>query len=1050
MFLERAHSELGWPRRDEVLFPSGIGAKLIAQLAGEKLGRTISRRPDAEGVKIGVLVADPNATEAPIAIVCEFQKKVSEETLRETHKLAWNFSRTPLLITIEPHTIRKWTCCEPPVRAGQKTLFDNPEIGPHIDLNPEAGTFLSEQAAASLHWIELITGHFFQTHADRFRPECRADQMLLGNLREVRQRLIDAGLSDNISHDLLARIVFVQFLFDRKDTEGKAALSGEELYQLHAYEKVLSGEYRTLAEILSSYQDTYAFFRWLDKRFNGDLFPGKGDEKEREADWAAEQQQVTDDHLDLLARFVSGQERMKDSQQSLWPYYSFDAIPLEFISNIYEEFVKKDAGAGVHYTPAHLVDLILDSVLPWESDEWDLKVLDPACGSGVFLVKAFQRLVYRWKRAHPDQRATADVLTRLLEENLLGVDKDAHAIRVASFSLYLAMCDHIDPRDYWKDVHFPVLRGRRLIAEDFFSEDHEEFGTIAGGTYDLVIGNPPWGKNTITPPASEWQARRRGGWPISYGDIGPLFLAKSIALTKPQGCVALLQPASTLLYNRTSRAVQLREKLFGEVQVEEIINLAALRYVLFKDAIVPACVIVVRNSAPDGEPFWYSCPKPLHSREDEYRIVIEPQEIHLVYAHEVVATPWIWSTLMWGGRRDLAFINRLSQYLNLVTLEAQGIVITRQGIIRGKKDVKLCEAILRRPLLNAADFPADESLFVDALGLAVNSNPYIDARSSTDFRAFELPQLIIKQSWMENQGRFRAALVRSDSRAGGVICSDTYLTVHAGEGHHAVLEAACLSYNSLVAVYYLLLTSGRFAMDRNEAQAEALRTVPLPVPRLGLLKGVETVEGVDERAREAFEFKEAEWVLIEDLAEYTLPDYKRGSDSPGRQATHRQFHDGGGMVVEPELQRYCQTLQKVLQAGFGQSKHIGAVIFSEPTQRELPVRLISVYLNMPSVDGVQIETMQAPQLRESLSKLYGAMGGTDCKESSYLRCVRTYDAIQSSGQTGILVNMVKPDQARYWTRSMAMRDADDIAADFAIWSSESQTDSLGGLKVASG
>ncbi len=55
-------------------------------------------------------------------------------------------------------------------------------------------------------------------------------------------------------------------------------------------------------------------------------------------------------------------------------------LELEFISSIYEEFVKNDEGVGVHYTRSHIVDLMLDRVLPWTSDQWDLRILDPACG----------------------------------------------------------------------------------------------------------------------------------------------------------------------------------------------------------------------------------------------------------------------------------------------------------------------------------------------------------------------------------------------------------------------------------------------------------------------------------------------------------------------------------------------------------------------------------------------------------------------------------------------------------------------------------------------
>ena len=154
---------------------------------------------------------------------------------------------------------------------------------------------------------------------------------------------------------------------------------------------------------------------------------------------------------------------------------------------------------------------MLDSVLPWDSTDWDVKVLDPACGSGIFLVKAYQRLIHRWRKAHPNQEPRTAILKQLLNCNIFGVDTDRHAVRVASFSLYLAMCDEIDPRHYWKRVQFPRLRGERLIEADFFSEDKPGFRTNKDAEqYDLVVGNAPWGEKSETENSKQWGSKH--GW----------------------------------------------------------------------------------------------------------------------------------------------------------------------------------------------------------------------------------------------------------------------------------------------------------------------------------------------------------------------------------------------------------------------------------------------------------------------------------------------------------------------------------------------------------
>lgn len=511
-------------------------------------------------------------------------------------------------------------------------------------------------------------------------------------------------------------------------------------------------------------------------------------------------------------------------------------------------------------------------------------------------------------------------------------------------------------------------------------------------------------------------------------------MAKALALAKPNGRVALVQPASTLLYNSTAPSCELRDRVFQEFRVEEVINFAALRYLIFTNAIMPACAIVVRNASSDGEPLWYSCPKPLHTQEDRYHVVIEPNDIHKIYPHEIKSAPWVWTALMWGGRRDLAFLNRMSQYISLDKLENAGLVKARDGIIRGTVSKEYTE-ILNRPILNAKDFPADDSLYLDAATLHLNTDPRVNSVNSHDFSVFDLPQLIFKQSYMKSVLRFRAAIVKSNDKLGGVICPNSFASVHLECEDQAVLETICLVFNSTVALYHLLLTSGRFAMDRNEPQLENFRSIPLPEPQQGVLAGVNSICDVDERARQVFDFKESEWILIDDLVQFTLPDYKRGAGSPGRQPTRRNTIGKINLAAEPELTAYCHTLRQVLQAGFGMDKQIGAVIFSEPDQQRLPVRMVSIYLNVSDASSVCVEEMNAPLLRERLTKMYLDLLDTRNVKSFYQRTIRTYD---KDGR-GIVVNVIKPDQTRYWTRSMAMRDADEIVADFVLWQNVQET-----------
>ncbi|MFI5379453.1 MAG: SAM-dependent DNA methyltransferase, partial [Tepidisphaerales bacterium] len=342
MSLSSAHRRLGWPTPEQILHPTGAGPKVFARLAAEKIGKSIQRFPGGAGVKVGVLTGNPesDSTEAPVGIVCEFTSNVPVETLWEAHRLAWNFCRCPLLLTLEANMVRAWTCCEPP--SDRESAESMSQVVELHDLSQQVVS-ASEQAAQSLHWVELMTGSFFRKHPDRFQRERRADEMLLSNLGYVRTELKRLKLDSDTTHDLLARIIFIQFLIDRKDSEGVPALNEPMLQQLRK-EGTLHQDYTTLSEILLDHADTYRLFRWLNSKFNGDLFPGKGaTPQEQEAEWRAEMAKVEESHLKLLADFVAGRLHMSKGQGSLWPLYSFDAIPLEFISSIYEMFVGTDA-----------------------------------------------------------------------------------------------------------------------------------------------------------------------------------------------------------------------------------------------------------------------------------------------------------------------------------------------------------------------------------------------------------------------------------------------------------------------------------------------------------------------------------------------------------------------------------------------------------------------------------------------------------------------------------------------------------------------------------
>jgi hypothetical protein len=252
------------------------------------------------------------------------------------------------------------------------------------------------------------------------------------------------------------------------------------------------------------------------------------------------------------------------------------------------------------------------------------------------------------------------------------------------------------------------------------------------------------------------------------------------------------------------------------------------------------------------------------------------------------------------------------------------------------------------------------------------------------------------------------------------------------------LAAACLTYNSKLAVYFLLLSNGSFASYRPKVSVENLLQLPIPESNYSIefLRKISSLDEVDQQIREAFSFKDSEWVLIEDLFNYTLPDFKGDSASPGRKRTHRIDNSQSQNNTEPELTAYCEYFLRVLKAGFGQDKQVCATIFPEQTKTLLPIRLVAIYLNKPDSEGVHIKSIDSPDLMErleNLNKLYIERGSIEYGGIFYQRVARIYDSVELKGVKIPTIYLIKPDKIRYWTRSMALRDADEVAADIMTW-----------------
>ena len=363
---------------------------------------------------------------------------ISAQQVTQIRKRVWNTGRAPILWLISPTQVRIYDAFARPEEDEDKES--------HI-LDVLRLTSDGLEGVERFRRELFDTGKFWESDMGRLIDRNqRVDISLLDDLWDT-ERILTRDNGDipvHITHALIGRTIFMAYLWDRKIITSDF-LNAE-------------FEHCNINDLLTDKDQLYKFFRWLRITFNGDLFPI--DEEE-------EEDLVDDFHLEIIRKFFDGTDmssieiddnKIKSFQKRLWPY-NFDIIPIELISSIYEMFAhSKDPVAAraksIHYTKLHLVELVTSMAMLDLPD--NARVLDPACGSGVFLVDAFRRLVWK-RRLKLGRMPNRNEICHILVNQIFGVDIEQGAIEVTAFSLYLALLELDESFTDPKDIKFPKL-----------------------------------------------------------------------------------------------------------------------------------------------------------------------------------------------------------------------------------------------------------------------------------------------------------------------------------------------------------------------------------------------------------------------------------------------------------------------------------------------------------------------------------------------------------------------------------------------------------------
>jgi hypothetical protein len=606
----------------------------------------------------------------PVLVFSTLPAGATQAQIVDLYRRTWCLARPRCLFLAIGENLHVYALTDPPSRHEAAGFVEPLQV---LGRAANVAEALSEFRRDRLESGAAFEAPTFSSH-DR-----RADQQLLRDVGAATEALIRGGLSRRTAHTLIERAILVRYLEDRDvlvpgyfDEVAAPRAAWQEL--LAAHQTLTMGPDSRFLTCLQDRTLTAALFSRLANDFNGDLF----------ADREQELAQVSGEQLLLLRDMLLGAVNASQDQLFLWAY-DFSVVPTSLISTMYELFHHQEIdgqATSTYYTPPQLVEFMVAGLLTEKMMNTEPRVCDPACGSGVFLVEAYRRLV-RHEMASSGHRLTSRRLRDLLLTRVVGVDTDEAAIRLAAFSLYLALLNYQSPTDIRRAGPLPPLisdrtptaQTRPLTVGDAFSvvPPNAAGGAAPGfhwstGGFDVVVANPPWtepagGPRTI---AEDW-AEERG---LPTGDRGPssLFLWRALDLLTDDGVAALLVGAKSLLNTRVT-AQTFRRRFLEAVRLDHVVSFIDVRGEFFKGARAPFTLLRFGRRTQDDRDH-------VVVYEAARRTVGQPGSVsflrldrRLVQQSSLYTHDFLWKTYAVGGHRDEALVLRLSAESSLGELE---------------------------------------------------------------------------------------------------------------------------------------------------------------------------------------------------------------------------------------------------------------------------------------------------------------------------------------------------------------------------------------------
>ena len=989
----------------------------------------------------------------PAIFLKKVQKFDSEVLLeiRVAQRKIWNFKKVIFLYVYSETEIRIYNCAKRP-------LFPSDKLE---DLEIESCTFSDKEKLKQLQKIfsgvAIDTGIIWTLEeANEIRKKINLDEKvnkyLVESLINLAKQLKEKGLNNfPLIHNIVMRSLFILYL-EHRGSMDKTFYSN------------INKDSENYFDLLKDVNATYSLFEKLEKHFNGDVFALKKNEH----------LSIKKEHLNEIRNcFIGGKDYSLEGLLENVRIFDFSIIQIELLSEIYENFLgqsnpnaKKNIGA--FYTPPSLVELILNEKLPiierkGKEKKINVKILDPACGSGIFLVDSFKRLVKRHKNINGEKLTDFNVLKKILTENIFGIDNDYESIKVAAFSLYLALVDNLNPKTIWqnKKYRLPNLinapsdkklteQGFNLFCSDSIKENTE----IEKMDFNLVVGNPPFGTKNLSSSIRDYNDR--------YGFAKEMvlpFLHKATTFLGDSGNGEIALIFNSKVLTNTNKTYQnFRKWLFNECYVEKIYNFSILGQAtkkgssnqLFSSTKTPISIVYYRKNPPENKSnrIIYYAPKTYVKSNVIEGISIDSTDIKYLPREECKKpTSTIWKVAMWGTDKDMHLIKRLDAMNDL------GQFIANEQINKGtglqflnspteipKKDNEIPNRYIEPE--NIRPYVSPSSSFSD-LKSGLNKQ-----RSRSIYRDFEPKKIEPIKGNIHSKRKnanglgginsFRRLGAKKTYSAPHVLikiglskwkvcasyedrdCSFNSSVIGLSHSCSKLLKGLTCFINSNLARYYLLLSSASVGIERRRIQLNEYYQLPFSLSKKDLYhladiydkivvkedeffnvstKKIKQLEQeVDHYISKCFELSIDEHLIIDDFIKFTIP------------LMAGEYENACSPVSEDAVRKYAQRVIRYLNEFLGdQNLCVCSTIYK--INHYSPLMMIKVFFE----DGKEEILLSSEKIESLLSKFDRELWKKEAT-GIYFRKKLNY-------KTDNEIFIIRPNQKRYWTQSMAMSTA---------------------------